>query len=307
MHFVLLLFCWQLTVAAPELAPALLGLSAAFWLLVVPLWLRFKWTLAGNDAFGYLLGALVILPTWAAMVALHAVSVWLLLAVMALVWVADIAAYFSGRAFGKHKLAPSISPGKTWEGVAGAVVGVFIYGGVVLGFSPLAGKLPLPMPVIVLVLALLLTAVSVMGDLFESLLKRQAGIKDSSGLLPGHGGVLDRIDALTSALPLAALILYWYAHETCHPGRHGFDRVPAHSTWWRVIRIASRSWPSPGTARSRFSPPNAVSFVRPTQWWVVLPRPPALPHCCAMRVCALRCFTAPRPWSRLRRCPKSMR
>jgi phosphatidate cytidylyltransferase len=205
--FVLLLFCWQLTVAAPALAPALLGLSAAFWLLVVPLWLRFKWTLAGNDAFGYLLGALVILPTWAAMVALHAVSVWLLLAVMALVWVADIAAYFSGRAFGKHKLAPSISPGKTWEGVAGAVVGVFIYGGIVLGFSPLAGKLPLPIPVIVLVLALL-TAVSVMGDLFESLLKRQAGIKDSSGLLPGHGGVLDRIDALTSALPLAALILY---------------------------------------------------------------------------------------------------
>jgi phosphatidate cytidylyltransferase len=205
--FVLLLFCWQLTVAAPGLATVLLGLSAAFWLLVVPLWLRFKWTLAGNDAFGYLLGALVILPTWAAMVALHAVSVWLLLAVMALVWVADIAAYFSGRAFGKHKLAPAISPGKTWEGVAGGVVGVFIYGGIVLCFSPLAGKLPLPIPVIVLVLALL-TAVSVIGDLFESLLKRQAGIKDSSGLLPGHGGVLDRIDALTSTLPLAALILY---------------------------------------------------------------------------------------------------
>ena len=205
--FVLVLFCWQLTVGAPGLAPVLLGLSAAFWLLVVPLWLRFKWTLAGNDAFGYLLGALVILPTWAAMVALYAVSVWLLLAVMALVWVADIATYFSGRAFGKHKLAPSISPGKTWEGVAGAVVGVFIYGGIVLGFSPLAGKLPLPIPVIALVLALL-TAVSVMGDLFESLLKRQAGIKDSSGLLPGHGGVLDRIDAFTSALPLAALLLY---------------------------------------------------------------------------------------------------
>jgi phosphatidate cytidylyltransferase len=205
--FVLLLFCWQLTIGAPELAPMLLLLSAAFWLLVVPLWLRYKWTLAGNDAFGYLLGALVILPTWAAMVALHAVSVWLLLAAMALVWVADIAAYFTGRAFGKHKLAPSISPGKTWEGVAGAVVGVFLYGGIVLGFSPLAGKLPLPMPAIVLMLVLL-TAVSVMGDLFESMLKRQVGIKDSSGLLPGHGGVLDRIDALTSTLPLAALILY---------------------------------------------------------------------------------------------------
>ena len=206
--FVLLLFCWQLTVAAPQLVPLLLAVSAGFWILVVPLWFRFKWTLAGNDFFGYLLGALVILPTWAAMVALHAVSTWLLLAAMALVWVADISAYFAGRRFGRHKLAPTISPGKTWEGVAGAVVGVLIYGALVLSFSPLAGRLPWPLPVLALLL-ILLTAVSVMGDLFESLLKRQAGIKDSSNLLPGHGGVLDRIDALTSALPLAALILYF--------------------------------------------------------------------------------------------------
>jgi phosphatidate cytidylyltransferase len=205
--FVLLLFCWQLTVAAPELIPVFLGVSVAFWILVVPLWFRFKWTLAGNDFFGYLLGALVILPTWAAMVALHAVDTWLMLAAMGLVWVADISAYFAGRAFGKHKLAPTISPGKTWEGVAGAVVGVLIYGGIVISFSPLKDKLPLSPPLIVLLL-ILLTAVSVMGDLFESLLKRQAGIKDSSNLLPGHGGVLDRIDALTSTLPLAALILY---------------------------------------------------------------------------------------------------
>lgn len=210
--FVLLLFCWQLTVAAPQLVPVLLAVSAVFWILVVPLWFRFKWTLAGNDFFGYLLGALVILPTWAAMVALHAVSTWLLLAVMALVWVADISAYFTGRKFGKHKLAATISPGKTWEGVAGAVVGVLIYGTIVLIYSPLAAllqdKFPFAMPLMVLLLVLL-TAVSVMGDLFESLLKRQAGIKDSSNLLPGHGGVLDRIDALTSTLPLAALILYF--------------------------------------------------------------------------------------------------
>lgn len=207
---VLLLFCWQLTVAAAQLVPVLLGVAAVFWILVVPLWFRYKWTLAGNDFFGYLLGALVILPTWAAMVALHAVDTWLLLAAMALVWVADISAYFAGRAFGKHgrhKLAPSISPGKTWEGVAGAVVGVLIYGAIVLGYSPLAGSLPLAWPLLALLL-ILLTAASVIGDLFESLLKRQAGIKDSSNLLPGHGGVLDRIDALTSTLPLAALILY---------------------------------------------------------------------------------------------------
>ena len=205
--FVLLLFCWQLTVAAQQLVPVLLGVAAAFWILVVPLWFRYKWTLAGNDFFGYLLGALVILPTWAAMVALHAVSTWLLLAAMALVWVADISAYFAGRAFGRHKLAPAISPGKTWEGVAGAVVGVTVYGAIVLNYSPLAGQVPLAAPWLALLL-LLLTAVSVIGDLFESLLKRQAGIKDSSNLLPGHGGLLDRIDALTSTLPLAALILY---------------------------------------------------------------------------------------------------
>jgi phosphatidate cytidylyltransferase len=130
-----------------------------------------------------------------------------MLAAMALVWVADIAAYFAGRAFGRRKLAPAISPGKTWEGVAGAVVGVLAYGGAVFNFSPLAGKLPLSVPLLALLLVTL-TAVSVMGDLFESLLKRQAGIKDSSQLLPGHGGVLDRIDALTSALPLSALILF---------------------------------------------------------------------------------------------------
>lgn len=203
----ILFCCWQLSVNLPQWVPILFGLAAAFWLLVVPLWFRYKWNLAGNDMFGYVLGALVILPTWAAMVALHAVDTWLMLGVMALVWVADIAAYFAGRAFGRHKLAPAISPGKTWEGVAGAVVGVLIYGGLVLVFSPLAGKLPLSWPMLAGLL-LVLTAVSVMGDLFESLLKRQAGIKDSSQLLPGHGGVLDRIDALTSTLPVAALILH---------------------------------------------------------------------------------------------------
>lgn len=203
----MLLAAWLLAGPARDLLPLLFWLATGFWLLVVPFWFRRKWSLGGKAMAGYLLGALVILPTWAAMTELHAVDTWLMLAVMALVWVADIAAYFAGRAFGRHKLAPAISPGKTWEGVAGAVVGVLLYGGVVLGFSPLAGKISLGMPLLVLLL-LVLVAVSVMGDLFESLLKRQAGIKDSSQLLPGHGGVLDRIDALTSTLPVAALILH---------------------------------------------------------------------------------------------------
>ena len=127
---------------------------------------------------------------------------------MALVWIADIAAYFSGRAFGRHKLAPSVSPGKTWEGAVGAVVAVILYGLALRHFypqmyAPIFTQAPLALLIVGLVV---LTAISIIGDLFESLLKRQAGIKDSSNLLPGHGGVLDRIDSLTSTLPMVALL-----------------------------------------------------------------------------------------------------
>jgi phosphatidate cytidylyltransferase len=141
------------------------------------------------------------------MVALHERSPWLLLAAMALVWVADIAAYFAGRAYGRRKLAPAISPGKTWEGAIGAVAAVLVYGLAVMAF---AGGLPSFGLLLVSALALvLLTAMSIVGDLFESLMKRQAEVKDSSQLLPGHGGVLDRIDSLTATLPLLALVLLW--------------------------------------------------------------------------------------------------
>jgi phosphatidate cytidylyltransferase len=128
---------------------------------------------------------------------------------MAVAWVSDIAAYFTGRAWGRRKLAPNISPGKTWEGVAGAFVGVVVYG-VAVGLSTgwLAELSFVALLGAVLAL-LLLTALGVVGDLFESLLKRQAGIKDSSQILPGHGGVLDRIDSLLAILPPAALILHW--------------------------------------------------------------------------------------------------
>lgn len=183
---------------------ALWCLALSFWLLLVPLWLIRRWTLHA-DASGFMVGWLLLIPSWAAMVTLHARSPWLLLAAMALVWVADIAAYFTGRAFGKHKLAVTISPGKTWEGAAGAVVAVLAYG---LALAAATGRLaPLAATRIFMALLglLLLTAVSILGDLFESLAKRQAGVKDSSMLLPGHGGVLDRVDSLTSTLPLAAL------------------------------------------------------------------------------------------------------
>jgi len=178
------------------------SLALVFWLLLVPFWFSKKWPLKA-DISGFLIGWLLLLPSWAAMIMLQRQSPWLLLAAMALVWVADIAAYFAGRAWGRHKLAPSISPGKTWEGVAGAVVAVEGYG---LFLGAATGTLASPREFAFASIALLLaTAVSIFGDLFESLAKRQAGEKDSSQLLPGHGGVLDRIDSLTSTLPLICL------------------------------------------------------------------------------------------------------
>lgn len=184
--------------AARRLGPYLYWPAIAFWLLLVPFWMRQRWSLP-RAWLGGLIGFLLIVPTWAALVQLRQLGANGLLAIMAVVWLADIAAYFSGRTFGKHKLAPSISPGKTWEGAIGAAVAVVLYGFFLAPYLPAA----LTQNKLVLTLALLLlTAVSVIGDLFESLLKRQAGIKDSSNVLPGHGGVLDRIDSLTSTLPL---------------------------------------------------------------------------------------------------------
>ena len=178
---------------------------AAFWLVVVPWWLRRRWPLP-KSLLGVAVGLLLILPTWLALVQLRQAGALALIAIMAVVWLADIAAYFFGRALGRHKLAPSISPGKTWEGAVGGALAVIVYGFVLAPRLP--GVLAENVPLLLLVL-IALTVISVTGDLFESLLKRQAGLKDSSNILPGHGGVLDRIDSLTSTLPLVALL--WLA------------------------------------------------------------------------------------------------
>jgi phosphatidate cytidylyltransferase len=130
---------------------------------------------------------------------------------MAIVWIADTAAYFAGRALGKRKLAPQISPGKTWEGVYGALAAVAIYALALVPVAERAGYSGDPTPLAIalaVVCALALAAISVVGDLTESLLKRHAGAKDSGRLLPGHGGVLDRIDALIAAMPPAALMAW---------------------------------------------------------------------------------------------------
>lgn len=178
------------------------SVALIFWLLWVPAWFKFSWKI-NNPWLLSLLGWIILIPTGMAMLDLRAASPapWWLLGVMGLVWVADISAYFAGRQFGKNKLAPRISPGKTWEGVAGAMLGVLVYVVCVMYVSGMSHNY------VLIVFAMAGVMFSVMGDLFESAIKRLAGVKDSGTLLPGHGGLLDRIDALTSTLPLAALAL----------------------------------------------------------------------------------------------------
>ncbi|MBI5660138.1 MAG: phosphatidate cytidylyltransferase [Nitrosomonadales bacterium] len=178
--------------------------SVLLWVVVVPAWLIAGWQVR-QPLLMALAGWAVLIPTGLAMVDLRAANPWWLLAVMGLVWVADIAAYFAGRKFGKTKLAPSISPGKTWEGVVGALLAVTLYVLPVAWISGLFASYHL-LPGLLLA-SWWWTGLAVIGDLFESAVKRQAGVKDSGELLPGHGGLLDRIDALTSTLPLAALAM----------------------------------------------------------------------------------------------------
>ncbi|MES2298204.1 MAG: phosphatidate cytidylyltransferase [Pseudomonadota bacterium] len=219
---------------APLAAGAVFALAAgridavgAYWFgAAVLLWLlRFVPGLAtGLPALGTSSNALLcasygvaILACFLAMIALFDHSSIYFLSVMALVWVADIGAYFCGKAFGKRKLALTISPGKSWEGAIGGGLCVLVLSSLLIVFGAsladsaladtFAARLQQRFGWAALVAVLLLTvAASVVGDLVESQLKRRAGMKDSSALLPGHGGVLDRIDALIPVLPLAALL-----------------------------------------------------------------------------------------------------
>jgi phosphatidate cytidylyltransferase len=160
----------------------------------------------------WVLGLVLLWTAWLALANAKAFGINFILSVFCLVWVADIAAYFGGRAFGRRKLAPAISPGKSWEGVWSGMAGVLVLATAWLMvdrsfavdspslFSRVESRLGWLGVVLV---AVFLSAMSVVGDLFESLVKRSAGAKDSSGLLPGHGGVLDRVDALLPVFPLA--------------------------------------------------------------------------------------------------------
>ena len=188
----------------PTLSVALWALSGLFWITLVPFWLRTHWKPTGG-AVHALAGWIALVPMWLALVDLQP-RPWVLLLVMSIVWIADTAAYLAGRQWGRRKLAPRISPGKSWEGVGGAVAALALYF-VLLWFVFPGGERVLPAMAGLLLFVAVLT-LGIEGDLFESLLKRQAGMKDSGNLLPGHGGVLDRIDALTSTMPVAALALH---------------------------------------------------------------------------------------------------
>ena len=188
----------------PEFFLIILALSALFWVGLVFPWLRFKWQTRSVALHG-MLGIVMVVPLWISLVLLKGNPV-LMLAAMAIVWIADSAAYFAGHQWGRRKLAPGISPGKTWEGVYGALIAVGMYATAAAGAWPAGNWMHL---VAVVFLSLFLAVLGILGDLFESLAKRQAGVKDSGKLLPGHGGVLDRIDALLPSMPVAALA-YWF-------------------------------------------------------------------------------------------------
>jgi phosphatidate cytidylyltransferase len=182
------------------------AVNLAFWLLVAPFWLRRQWRMRGVPLA--LVGWIVLVPMWIALAQLQAIA-GVLLIFMGIIWIADTAAYLAGRQWGRHKLAPTISPGKTWEGVAGAAAGVAVY------YVALQLLVTDPRPAMTgaagAAAFAALVALSIEGDLFESWLKRQAGLKDSGRLLPGHGGVLDRVDGLTATLPAVALLVRYVA------------------------------------------------------------------------------------------------
>ena len=191
--------------AEPAAFANLLQVGIAWWLLALA-WLFFFPTPI-PAAMTWICGALVLIPAWAALDRLYTQqSPELLIFVLLIVWVADIGAYFVGKGFGRVKLAPSISPGKTWEGVLGGLTAVSILAALASGVFSWDLKVLVPF-------CLAVALVSIVGDLTVSMFKRTAGVKDSGSLFPGHGGVLDRIDSVAAAAPLFVFALAWIGFE----------------------------------------------------------------------------------------------
>lgn len=200
---------------ADAVAGALTALACVSWLLIAAIIVRGARRGARvPHVLSTVLAFVLLAAAWIGLMRLLDAGFLHLISVLAIVWLADIAAYFAGRRWGKRKLAPAISPGKTWAGVGGAVAATLAVAFLVARLAP---DVPLFSTLLqqkltsaaALALLAVLVALSIVGDLFESLLKRQAGVKDSGILLPGHGGVFDRTDAAIAVLPAAALLDLW--------------------------------------------------------------------------------------------------
>jgi phosphatidate cytidylyltransferase len=189
-------------------------LTAFVWLFVIPIYILLVKSTAPLRSWA-LFAPICLFATWGVLGLTWIQSgAWPLISLLTIVWIADVFAYFGGRLFGRHKLAPAISPGKTREGALIGIVGVVLW---MLFSSQWAGSYAADVlyqwGYLGLVLGgALLGSISVLGDLFESLLKRCAGVKDSGRLLPGHGGVYDRVDAVVAVVPVAFLLVsdFWY-------------------------------------------------------------------------------------------------
>lgn len=205
---------WLIFVRYLPTAPILYA-GLLWWIAAVFLVLRYPGTMRfwRQRSIKLLIGMLVLVPFWKAMLAIREAELvvdidvgvhYVLLYGLLLIWAADTGAYFAGRAFGNAKLAPAVSPGKSWAGAWGGLACTAILAGVAAIWMELSAQLLMQLLIVTLITAV----VSIFGDLTESLFKREAGIKDSSNLLPGHGGVLDRIDSLTASIPVLTALLY---------------------------------------------------------------------------------------------------
>ena len=176
--------------------------ASLFWLCVVPIALFFN-DFSKRKSLNLVLGWGLMMSLWMALVTAKEVNPYVLLVIISTIWLADSAAYFAGKQFGRHKLAPAISPGKTWEGVAGALLAVAVYAAALKLSGAVATWWVLPGLWVV-------TIAGIYGDLFESFFKRRANLIDSGQFLPGHGGLLDRVDGVIPALPIGMCLLFWF-------------------------------------------------------------------------------------------------
>ena len=204
--------CFLLYLFGSNLQQGVLYLGSLFWLFALAMVISFPgtsrlWSKSWQRA---LMGLLILVPAWVGLVWLKGRdnSGVLVILLLVIIWSADIGAYFSGRALGKHKLSPAVSPGKSWEGVFGGLILAILAATL---YAQLFDLVPEHTPahwISFVFLVFITAAISVLGDLTESMVKRQQGLKDSGHLLPGHGGIMDRIDSLVAVVPLFAL---WFA------------------------------------------------------------------------------------------------